>query len=554
MIYSCDFETTTDLNDCRVWAWCAIEINTETEYYGNSIESFIEWCKSSKKTLYFHNLKFDGHFILSYLLTNGFEYSKEKELKVHEFSTLINEMGQFYQLSFNIDGVLITIKDSLKLLNFSVDQIAKSFNMDIEKLTLDYKAKREKGHILTPEEKAYIKNDALIIARALKIMFDKGFKKLTIGSNALAFYKKQNKNVFKKYFPQIENDSFIRKSYKGGFTYCNPLIKNQIIKGGIVLDVNSLYPFVMHSPFIYPYGNGEYYEGKYEEDSNFPLYVQRLKVSFKIKPGYLPTIQIKNSMYYNATEYIENSEGMEELTLTSIDLELFLEHYEVIDIKYIDGYKFKAKAGFFDNYIDYWYEQKRKSKEENNKPQYLISKLMQNSLYGKFAAKPDGRSKIPYLDENGVVKFKFSEREERKKVYIPVGTFVTAYARDKTIRAAQNNFNRYLYSDTDSLHLSGYDLPELEIDDYKLGAWKLEGIFDEAKYLRSKLYMEHIRDPQDKAGTEKWKITGAGMNDKTKENVTIEHFNYGESFKGKLRPKHVKGGVVLVDTDFTIKY
>ena len=104
------------------------------------------------------------------------------------------------------------------------------------------------------------------------------------------------------------------------------------------------------------------------------------------------------------------------------------------------------------------------------------------------------------------------------------------------------------------MHLSDYELPDLEIDDYKLGAWKLEGIFDEAKYLRSKLYMEHIREPQDKAGTEKWKITGAGMNDKTKENVTIEHFKYGESFKGKLRPKHVKGGVVLVDTDFTIKY
>ena len=553
MIYSCDFETTTDINDCRVWAWCAIELNTELEYYGNSIETFISWTKTSPKNLYFHNLKFDGEFILSYLLNNGFAYSKEKELKDHEFITLINEMGQFYQLKFNINGVIITIKDSLKLLNFSVDQIAKSFNMNITKLSLDYQTKREKGHILTNEEKAYIKNDTLIMARALKIMFDKGFKKLTIGSNALGFYKKQNKNNFKKYFPQIKNDSFIRKSYKGGFTYCNPLTKNQVINGGIVLDVNSLYPFVMHSPFIYPYGIGEYYEGGYKEDENFPLYVQRLRVSFKIKPGYLPTIQIKNSMYYNATEYIENSESMEELTLTNIDLALFLEHYEILDIIYIDGYKFKAKCGFFDNYIEYWYEQKKKSKEENNKPQYLIAKLMQNSLYGKFASKPEGRSKIPYLDDNGVVKYKLSEKEERKKLYIPVGVFVTAYARDKTIRAAQKNYTRFLYADTDSLHLSGYDLPELEIDEYKLGAWKLEGIFDQAKYLRSKLYMEHIRESKEKTGSEKWKITGAGMNDKTKENVTFEYFKYGESFKGKLRPMHVKGGIVLVDTEFTIK-
>ena len=553
MIYSCDFETTTDINDCRVWAWCSIEINSELEYYGNSIESFIEWAKSSKKIFYYHNLKFDGEFIISYLLNNGFEYSKEKEIKDHEFTTLINEMGQFYQLKFNIGGILITVKDSLKLLNFSVDQIAKSFNMDIAKLTIDYQAKREKGHLLTTEEKNYIKNDTLIMARALKIMFDKGFKKLTIGSNALAFYKKQNKNNFKKYFPQIKDDSFIRKSYKGGFTYCNPLTKNQLINGGIVLDVNSLYPFVMHSPYIYPYGDGEYYDGKYKEDVNFPLYVQRIRASFKIKSGYLPTIQIKNSMYYNATEYIENSEGMEELTLTNIDLTLFLEHYEILEITYIDGYKFKAKAGFFDEYIDYWYEQKKKSKEENNKPQYLIAKLMQNSLYGKFASKPDGRSKMPYLDEKGVVKYKLGEKEERKKLYIPVGVFVTAYARDKTIRAAQKNYTRFLYADTDSLHLSGYELPDLEIDDYKLGAWKLEGVFDQAKYLRSKLYMEHIREPKEKTGSEKWKITGAGMNDKTKENVTFDHFNYGKSFKGKLRPMHVKGGIVLVDTEFTIR-
>jgi hypothetical protein len=45
----------------------------------------------------------------------------------------------------------------------------------------------------------------------------------------------------------------------------------------------------------------------------------------------------------------------------------------------------------------------------------------------------------------------------------------------------------------------------------------------------------------------------AGMPDKIKEKVTFKTFNVGFSSFGKLLPKHVDGGVVLVDTEFTIK-
>ena len=44
--YSCDFETTTNKSDCRVWAFGACNIyNLNDFYYGLSIEDFIEWCK-----------------------------------------------------------------------------------------------------------------------------------------------------------------------------------------------------------------------------------------------------------------------------------------------------------------------------------------------------------------------------------------------------------------------------------------------------------------------------------------------------------------------------
>ena len=83
---------------------------------------------------------------------------------------------------------------------------------------IDYKAKREKEHILTNEEINYIRNDVEIMARALEIMFEQKLTKMTIGSCALSNYKKTNKS-FKFYFPVLpyEIDQDIRKSYKGRF-------------------------------------------------------------------------------------------------------------------------------------------------------------------------------------------------------------------------------------------------------------------------------------------------------------------------------------------------
>lgn len=89
-----------------------------------------------------------------------------------------------------------------------------------------------------------------------------------------------------------------------------------------------------------------------------------------------------------------------------------------------------------------------------------MAKLMLNSLYGKFATSLDTKSKIPYLD-NGVLKFILGEKEDKKGLYIPIGSFITSYAREKTIRTSQaikdysiKNYNKdlYYYSDTDSIH------------------------------------------------------------------------------------------------------
>ena len=572
--FTADFETTTDPEDCRVWAWAVCEIgNVSNTIIGNDIQSFIKFCSNSKHNyvLYFHNLKFDSEYIISYILHMGFTHIKDKKERADKtFTTLISGMGQFYSIEiyFKVGKKKVnkvTIYDSLKILNFSVDQIAKDFDLPIRKLELDYTTKREIGHVLTEHEKDYITNDVEIMARALGVMFTAGLTKMTIGSDALSNYKKINSN-FNKYFPVLpfEIDEDIRKSYRGGFTYLNPIYKGKEVGKGYVLDVNSLYPSCM-TQCILPHGEPIFFEGKYKEDKLYPLYVQHLTCVFEIKEGMIPTIQIKKNLSFIPNEYLESSDGkIVDLVLTNVDLELFLEHYNIYEVTYINGWKFKGVKGLFTDYINYWTDRKIESKKNNNPSMYRISKLMLNSLYGKMGLNPLVKSKFPYLDDDGVVRYGFFPTEERKPIYIPVASFITSYARKKTIESSQaiREYSKrvygedyYIYSDTDSIHLKYIDPKELEsiieVDDYKLGAWKVESEFVRGKYLRQKCYIEE--SPQGEMN-----VTVAGLPKKLSGLVNFDNFEEGFTTEGmegdkKLTYMHVKGGVLLVETDFTIK-
>lgn len=540
--------------------------------FGEDIDSFINYCSliNESSSFYFHNLKFDGEFIIHYLLTHGFVHVNEKKLGVNQFSTIISDLNVFYCIKVKFkEEVIISFFDSLKLLNFSVEEVAKAFNLSIKKLEIDYKAKREKGHKITDEEKEYLKHDVMIMSLALEKMFEMKITRMTIASNAMNFFKDTiSKKRFEEWFKPPLYDKDLRQAYKGGFTYLNEIYRGKEVKEGIVLDVNSLYPSVMYySPM--PYGEGIYFDGKYVPDKLYNLYIQNITCQFRIKKDMIPTIQIKNNLSFVPTEYLSSSNGESiNLTLTNVDLKLFLEHYDIYDVSYNWGWKYKSSTKIFKSYIDYWNELKVKATKEGNKPLRTIAKLMLNSLYGKFAASPEGRSKIPYLDNN-IVKYKLSELEERTAYYLPISIFITSWARDKTIRSAQAVYHRFIYADTDSLHLEGTDIPEnLLISDTELGKWKIESTFKRGKYLRQKCYIEDAVTPVDEV--EKFKkenpeclhlvskdsiinIVCAGMPKGCYKNVTWENFDYGSVFDGKLGVKHTDGGIVLVDTTFTIK-
>lgn len=337
-------------------------------------------------------------------------------------------MGQFYQITLyfekgNKTVHKVTFIDSLKIIPFSVEVIAKSFNLPISKLKIDYNKPRKLGHILTDEEREYIKNDVLIVAKALKVLFDEELKKMTQGSNALNDFKEiLTKGKFAHYFPELDYDvdKDIRQSYKGGFTYLNPIYKEKDVENIVNLDVNSLYPSVMYEKLL-PFGEPIFYTGQYKDDKVYNLYIQMITCSFEIKTNKIPTIQIKNSISFRGNEYLESSNNeIVCLVLTSVDLKLFLEHYNVYDLEYVSGWKFKSIKGIFTKYIDKWISRKNQATLDGNKGQRTLAKLMLNALYGKFATSLDVQSKIPYLGDDDIIYYSFSEKGTKKGVYLPV--------------------------------------------------------------------------------------------------------------------------------------
>lgn len=563
--FTADFETATWAPDeTWVWAWalCDIEEPSHVEV-GNSIESFFERIKKEANPyIYFHNLKFDGEFILYYLMKNGFEHVESKEKRNNTFSTLISDMGLFYSIEVYFEvgkkTKKVTFIDSLKIINQSVESMPKTFKIEENKLEIDYNAPREKGHILTGEEEAYVKNDVVIVAKALSYLFNMGLTKMTAGSNALSEYKEITRlNRFRSLYKPLnyEIDKDIRRAYRGGFTYLNPVYKNKEVKEGEVLDVNSLYPSVMYKEML-PFGEPFFYVGEYQEDKVYPLYIQRLTCSFKIKEGRIPTIQIKHSRFVDNEYLTDSGEEPVALTLTSVDLKLFLDQYDVWDLHYESGWKFKAMRGLFTEYIDKWIKVKNEATLSGNKGIRQVAKIMLNSLYGKFATSLDVQSKIPYLDGD-IVKYKLGEKNTKDGVYLPMGAFITAYARDKTIRTSQSikdysikkyGIDMYCYSDTDSIHtiLPIEELKQFcEIDDVELGKWKHESHFTRAKFIRQKTYLEEIDG--------EIQITCAGLPQRCYDQVTWDNFKEGMKVDGKLTFTHVKGGVILKETEFTIK-
>ena len=538
-----DFETTTDPKDCRVWAWGSVAIDDLSDYAtGIDIDSFMAYLDNRPSITYFHNLRFDGTFITDWLLRHDFRWVPDSP-GAGEFTTLIDHMGKWYSLTYvSRNSVRTEFRDSLKKIPLPVARIAKAYDLEESKGEIDYDAPRPVGHALTEQEADYLYRDIVIVAQVLRVQRAAGMRKLTVGADALKEYKDIiTKDQFKAVFPVLDPliDNEIRKAYRGGFTYADPRTSGRIVGAGIVLDVNSLYPSVMYYRPI-PYGVPDYTDGAPPDPD--ALYITSITFTAKIKPNHIPCIQVKQSLFFNATEYLTDISEPVTLAVTSVDLALWREQYDIDILAFHGTFTFQSATGLFTDYIDKWMNVKANSVGGMRE----IAKLHLNSLYGKFATNTNVTGKYPVLDHDRVTLVT-GEPEHRDPVYTPAGVFITAWARDVTLRAAQAEQPRFMYADTDSLHLAGTDLPSgLTVHPTDLGAWKHESTFTRAVYVRAKQYAEELAD-----GSTSVHI--AGLPASIADQLRVCDLLRTREFRGKLVPRAVPGGTVLVDTTFTLK-
>lgn len=651
-----DFETTVYKGqvNTEVWASALVELFSDKVTILHSIAETFDYLVSlnCNVVVYYHNLKFDGAFWLSYLLvdkkfTQAYDKIGDKETDVkwkqqfkmfnNTFKYSISDRGMWYSIIVKVKNHFIEIRDSLKLLPFSVKRIGESFGTKHKKLDMEYTGFRYAGCEITKEEQEYIANDVLVVKEALEIMFKQGHNKLTIGSCCLEEYKKICRSSleiqldYAEMFPNLYDfkidkqehkydnaGDWLRKSYRGGWCYLVKGKENKIKTNGTTADVNSLYPSMMSSKSgnKYPIGLPKFWTGNFIPDQALKenmYYFVRIKTRFYIKDNYLPFIQIKGDLKYKGTESLETSDvynhengdyfpyyidkdgniqqAKVELTLTMTDYQLIKEHYELVDFEILDGCYFYSMVGIFDEYINKYAKIKKESKGALRE----LAKLFLNNLYGKMASSTDSSFKIAYVKDDKSIGFMQVVENEKKPGYIAIGSAITSYSRNFTIRAAQKNYygaekRGFIYADTDSIHcdLLPQEIKGIEVDDKEFCCWKLESCWDKAIFTRQKTYIEHVTH-ENLIPLEESKqynnIKCAGMPKKCKDLFEISmqgtadvnknwsdeekeflfdkdnkpivrdysDFKVGLKVPDKLRPIRIRGGVLLVNTTYEMR-
>lgn len=372
----------------------------------------------------------------------------------------------------------------------------------------------------------------------------------------------------------------------------------QRVKNIVVIDVNSLYPSVMssQSKSYYPIGLPTYHTGepKRSEERNFAV-IRRFKCRFELKPGYLPFLHIRNCSAYDSNECLTTSDvrgdryyydrdknahdTLREYTMTQPEWELFKKHYNLKNYEPIDYLTFQKMTGIFDKYIEKYKQMKIEATKTGDKAMRQIGKLYLNNLYGKLSTSTNSSYKMIRF-ENDVMKFETITEYAKDPVYIPAGAYVTAWARSFTITAGQQNYfegehRGVMYSDTDSLHIVDMDPDELkgvEFDATDFCKWACEeSSCAAATYAKQKTYIEVATEEDFKTVTDEdgnpgynliIKAAGLGKMGKnmfTKRLMADENPLYLDDFKSglkieksNLKAKQIKGGIVLVPSDFKI--
>ncbi len=593
-MYVADFETCDaweggkgEIPEQRVWLAGMLNLETKEFRHYSSIAAFmsaaLERGNNLNREFAFHNLKFDGSYIVPWLFNNGYTVSEGKPEK-GEFSCLIADRNNWYNITVQVTcKQKITFWDSLKLFPMPLEYLHTIYDTPTHKQHEEaefYTKIRLPGHTPTSQELEYLYKDLKVLEETLNEhikLYGLRFKKTQASQSFHNFTKCFP--LWKKRFPPLHDstDKLIRPAYWGGISHVATQYQGKNCWGVSVYDINSSYPFQLATKKL-PYGPMLYkYHNSPPDMSKF--WVAEVICRFTLKENCLPCIPKKaiiEPMTFGAYDkWVGDSDGVVKIIISCIDYMTIQGSYkfDVVRWGWVCHWAWKqhkevAEFILQNNSIKVTCREQAREEENPEKRRQLLiqanrAKIDSNSFYGKFGESIEKVGKIPTLS-NGEVVYTMERKEIQSKharKYLPVAIAVTAWGRKQLVELANTLGKDFIYCDTDSVHFfnDGMDkLSRVEVHNTKLGAWSNDGNFYWGRYLRPKCYMEG------NPGMSEYEATvaglpadkGTGYGSKIRSCCNYDNFHIGlviPGGNGKLRSIRTPTGIKLVPVDFEIK-
>ena len=424
-------------------------------FYFTDVKTFLKKVLTRKYRNYYFFAHAGGRFDIRFIL----EELKNNEKDYKEFEIDIITISSSFILTFKKDKHKWIFADSYLLFHTSLKKLGDAFDLKYKKLEHDF----NENFILNEKNIEYNKIDCLSLYEALNKFFDLlNMKKIkmTIASAALYVYKTKHVN-FSNYCPVLNHkaEELVRRSYVGG--RCE--IFKPVLEKGYCYDFNSLYPSVM---LFEPAPAGFYHNVQKRNKNKIGFYDADVYVPNLLIPP-LP-LRFKNKLLFPTGNFSGAFSGIE------------LDLLERMAGKYIikNGIEFTKKVYLFKGYVNKFYKLKNEMKESNPAMSY-ISKLMLNSLYGKFGQRrenvslylnPESDKEMDFLYDEELNIFAKKTISTSKHILPYISAHITALARIKLYEVfLRIGFENVYYCDTDSI----YTTEKLETSD-EIGALKLE--------------------------------------------------------------------------------
>lgn len=553
--------------------------------------------------IYFHNLSYDGNFILKLLQKLGWKQRKELiSLKCNWYDYMMIG-SKIYKIEIHYKNKITTIIDSNNFIRQSVKDIPKMYGLTNLEKTWKGRGYDEKWmyeKVINHKEsddyilfKDYCINDAMIVFKALIILFDfvnKNIgeewnikKYITISSFAYDVYKSMNEYTNK--YLDLKTNNFIdmdeyylfRSLYKGGFCDVNDNYKfvEFTEKDDIhSYDINSAYPAILNNDLLpCSFKN----EPGLEFVTNIIIFNVVDKLIAKTTLRFLFNDCFKYKIDENSHPHGFNQGTV--FCLYENEFEWVKKYYvgEVYIIKKVPVYGCKFDLG---GYVKKFYAMKKQFKLDKNKGFETLTKLFINSVTGKFGQKPTYKNRVYFNKENEATIYQIDPEQAKYGNYQRVATkvqlnnsnddsfyvdkkYFNELTIDLDINTEINNFllisyitmktrckiisfidyigvDKWIYSDTDSIKIKG-ELNTADFIGLELGQFKNEGKANIAMFYHPKAYY--------------WngEFTFAGVSKDKTLDINYKDIQDGYTIvSGKKKPTGVIDGIELEDVNYVV--